>query len=719
MEFDMYSTTFNLESYGKAALAGEVEKVANAPKGDRNNQLSRSAAAVGSLLPSGALDEQEARLGLERAASGLIATDGIAAVRATIAGGLRWGREHPREIPANDNRPSSIPNKIVGMRDYRAATPDQAAAAPIAFPAWTLPDANGKPRFDPAGEDGPLPQANEIRRHVYAAGGVPVRIKIKYKDGERTPFANWYRVVDPNGTEVWQAKKPAGYLAVPFTNGIDLFDPEVANDAIFLPEGEKDVVTMTKHGNLALTFGGASDLPDGCEKFVAGRDVVILSDSDDGGRRHAEAKAALCARVATSVKVIQFPELPTGGDVSDWFEAGHTDEELRDRVEAAPAWVATLQDAANSNEPAKGDYLVVRRASEIKPEAVEWLWPGRIAIGKETLIAGDPGLGKSQLTAFVAATVTTGGYWPCDEGRATIGNVIILSAEDDPADTIVPRLLALDADLDRILIVEAVTTSAVGGRRMFHLARDLAMLEMELDQQPETRLVIIDPITAYMSGIDTHRTSDVRGVLALLSEMAARRRVAVVCVSHLNKNAAGAAISRVTGSGAFVAAARAAYIVAKDQADNLRRLFVPNKNNNAKDDSGLAFRIEQRMVGKDATILAPRVAWESEPVRVTADEALGAAASSSDRATATDDATEFLQNALAAGPVDVKELEAEARAAGLLKTAQAISQSKPLRDAKESLGIESHRKGFGTAAKYHWQLPGSTMDDPEAMDAPF
>jgi hypothetical protein len=83
--------------------------------------------------------------------------------------------------------------------------------------------------------------------------------------------------------------------------------------------------------------------------------------------------------------------------------------------------------------------LVIQRASEIEPVPISWLWPDRIAIGKQTLIAGDPGLGKSQLTAYLAAVVTRGNRWPCGEGQAAPGSVVIFSAEDDAADTIVPN----------------------------------------------------------------------------------------------------------------------------------------------------------------------------------------------------------------------------------------------------------------------------------------
>jgi hypothetical protein len=103
-----------------------------------------------------------------------------------------------------------------------------------------------------------------------------------------------------------------------------------------------------------------------------------------------------------------------------------------------------------------GPELIAQCAADVMPEPVEWLWPGRIALGKLTLIAGEAGLGKSQVSIAMAAAVTTGGEWPCSEGRAPQGHVVILSAEDGAADTVVPRLMAAGADLHRVQIVSAV-----------------------------------------------------------------------------------------------------------------------------------------------------------------------------------------------------------------------------------------------------------------------
>lgn len=344
-----------------------------------------------------------------------------------------------------------------------------------------------------------------------------------------------------------------------------------------------------------------------------------------------------------------------------------------------------------SYTPSTDQSLIIHRVADVKAQPVHWLWYPRIALGKVTLISGDPGLGKSQLTAFLAAKVSTGGMWPNNDGQAPIGSVLMLSCEDDVADTIRPRLEAVGADLNRVHVIEAVRVGE-GRSRGFSITADLMPLEDALKSNPDIRLVTVDPITAYLGGIDTHRTSDVRAALGPLQTMAAKYGVAVVAVSHLNKaSGGGKSVNAVTGSGAFVAAARASFLVAKDEADEERRLLIESKNNLGRA-PGLSFRINQRTLASG--IVAPFVEFEPGTVSTTADQALGASILSGEGG-ASREAEEFLRSELASGDVPTETLKRLA--------ADADISWRTLRRAGDKIGAQRVKAGF--QGGWVWRLP--------------
>jgi putative DNA primase/helicase len=365
--------------------------------------------------------------------------------------------------------------------------------------------------------------------------------KIKYADGR---YIQWFRVAGG-----WQAKKPDDFQPTPYvTSALNPFDSELKNDEILWPEGEKDVDTLNNLNPPAFTFGGVGDgLPSGIDKYLSDRNLVILADNDEPGREHAEKNAAFARAVgAASIKIVHFPELSPKGDVSDLIASGARADQLHDRASAAALWKGgnSLEPIASpmpSSDPAECK-LVVRCMADVEPEKIEWLWPGPIAIGKQTLIGGEPGLGKSQITTAIAATVTNGSAWPCDEGKAPLGSVIILSAEDDAGDTIRPRLDAAGADVTRVHQISAVRHGNGRGRRTFNLQADLALLEGEIKRIRDVRLVIIDPVSSYLGKTDSHKNAEVRGTLEPLGDMASRLRVAVVSVTHFSKGAGQSAL---------------------------------------------------------------------------------------------------------------------------------------------------------------------------------
>jgi len=319
------------------------------------------------------------------------------------------------------------------------------------------------------------------------------------------------------------------------------------------------------------------------------------------------------------------------------------------------------------------------------------------------MLAGHPGLGKSQLALAIAAIVTKGRRWPADGARAERGSAVILSAEDDAEDTIRPRLDAAGADLSRCHVIGAVRSCGNDGRetrRGFSLIDDLGLLATELAGIGDAALVVIDPVTAYLGSTDSHRNAEVRAALAPLAELAAQYGVAVLAISHLRKSPDGDAILQVSGSLAFVAAPRAAYVVARDRNDETRRLLLPAKNNLGDDRTGYAYHIEP--VTLSSGIATSRIVWAPDLVTVTADEAM-APRTNHAPSRPRDMAAKWLRDLLAGGPMPVREIEDEAGAAGVSWAT--------VRRAAGGLGITTQKAGY--EGGWAWRLPDEAAGEIE------
>ena len=355
--------------------------------------------------------------------------------------------------------------------------------------------------------------------------------------------------------------------------------------------------------------------------------------------------------------------------------------------------------------------LVVKCAADITPEKIDWLWEQRLPLGKCVLVAGEGGLGKSMVLAWIAATVSRGKEWPCGEGQSRRGSIIILSAEDDAADTIVPRLMAADADCSKVHILEAVRKADDEGHRSFNLQLDLPELEKKIAELSDVLLVIIDPITSYLGKVDSHKNAELRSVLEPLGKMAARQRVTVIANTHLSKAAGGSANSRVIGSVAFVNHARAAFIVTADPEDSGRRLFLPSKTNLGRPRDGLAYRIaDMALPGPDCSVIwAPYVKWDDAPVTMSADEAMAAIAGGVEGKSTLEEAKRFLTSLLTHGGISAKDVKGAA-------DAHMISLA-TLRRAKSALGVNVSREGFGPGSAVIWSLPSIGAQHPSENGA--
>ena len=464
------------------------------------------------------------------------------------------------------------------------------------------------------------------------------------------------------------------------------------HERVYVCEGEKAADAAATIGLLATTS------PHGCESAakaewtpLAGREVVILPDNDAAGQGYAGDVTSTLVKLqpAAMVRIVALPGLPAKGDIYDWLEARDASEPdaLRAMVEALANDAPTVDPSSIIGGP------ILQCLADVEPAAVRWLWPGRIPLGRITLLVGRPGEGKSFLTTYMASRVSTASPWP-DGTDCPSGSVILISAEDDPADTIRPRLDAHYADVRRVHLLSMVRHIEAGGERhdvMFTLA-DLAALEMALKAHLDCRLVVVDPIGSFLGGrTDAHRDNEVRAVLAPVAKLAQKYGPAVLVVAHRRKTGGNVADDLALGSRAFTGIARSVWHLTRDEDKKTRKLLLPGKNNLAPEGNGLAFTI----CGQP-----PAISWEREPVAMSADDALATengpeAKRPGPKPQTRNRAAEWLRDMLKTGPMAAGKVKEEAEGAGYAwRTVQR---------AKDDLGIKPYRDQFGGA--WIWRLP--------------
>ncbi len=250
--------------------------------------------------------------------------------------------------------------------------------------------------------------------------------------------------------------------------------------------------------------------------------------------------------------------------------------------------------------------------SEVESQQVDWLWHRRIPLGKITILDGDPGMGKSLLSIFIAACVSTGQPMP-DGAPAKQGKVILIAPEDAAEDTIKPRVEAAGGDSSQVLLLENMdllnikdTKKIKFNERPFSLAQDLGILEQAI-KQTGTILVVIDPLMAVLGhNIDSSRDQDIREVLTPLAQVAERTGCAILIIRHLNKGSSDNILYRGSGSIGIIAVARIGLLVAHDPDDEQKRVFATIKNNLSKTAPNLSYQIAENEQG------APYIQWLGE-----------------------------------------------------------------------------------------------------------
>lgn len=332
------------------------------------------------------------------------------------------------------------------------------------------------------------------------------------------------------------------------------------------------------------------------------------------------------------------------------------------------------------------------QCSTIEAKPITWLWNGFIPQAKLTLLAGAGGTGKSTLAFNFAGIVSNGGAWPDGSRCAVPGNVLIWSSEDDPADTIVPRLMAVGASLQQCGIISGAIDEN-GLRCPFDAARDMHRLREAINHIGGVSLLVIDPIVTAVTG-DMHKANDVRRSLQAIIDFAAEMNCAVLGITHFAKGTAGKnSAERVIGSQAFAALARMVLVAAKEEESN-RRVFTRAKSNNSVDTGGFSYTIEAGTLTNGIEVT--RIAWGESlegSSRSILSEVEGDANEESGQLGM---AKQFLLTTLRNGPTPSKELLEHAREA---YGVSAIT----LRRAQKELGIVATKSTF--AGGWNWSLP--------------
>jgi hypothetical protein len=335
----------------------------------------------------------------------------------------------------------------------------------------------------------------------------------------------------------------------------------------------------------------------------------------------------------------------------------------------------------------EGAGSVTVNLDRVSVERVTWLWPAWLPRGKLVMLDGDPGKGKSTLLLDIIARLTTGTPFP-DEGsreRGTPQTCVLLTAEDDLADTVVPRLLAAGANLSRVVSVNGVRVE--GGARPLMIPEDVPTLA-RIMREERAALVAIDPIAAFFGpDVNPWKDTDVRRALRPLAMIAAETSAAVVMIRHLVKGKRESALHKGGGSIAFAAAARAVHLVGDDPDAEGVRVLAPVKSNLAPMPPALRFQLAPVTQHECA-----RVAWLGASQH-RADHLISDA-DQREQASARAEATEWLADQLTSGPVPVASVQRAAERDG-----HAWST---LKRAKNRLNVRAIKAGKGG---WSWELP--------------
>jgi hypothetical protein len=427
------------------------------------------------------------------------------------------------------------------------------------------------------------------------------------------------------------------------------------------------------------SYGGNGREPFDIDSFIARAGLeVAFADAWQGGRKWILKSCPWNSdHQNRSAFVLQFP---SGAVTAGCHHNGCTGKgwaDLREMFE--PSFQRKKAQALTGSGTSREEFFVTM--DTIQTEKVDWLWPKRIPFRRITMVDGDPGSGKTFFALAVAASVSTGKPLPGHVANISPAFVLLLSIEDGFADTVRPRLDALGADCSKIVIPNPK-------RGLAPSLLNASFIETAV-KQVGPRLVVVDPVIAFAGKRNTDKAGDVRELLSPLMAMAGKYGFACLICRHFTKNEGSKALYRGAGSIDFMASARSAFLIVEDGTDGRRVLAHVKNSLGPKTPSREFFLYDE---GGQA-----RFKWGNE-VNESAEELLQANAANSanrDRGQVAT-AREFIETALANGPMLSKILFVKAEAVGIT--------TKSLYRAKEFMGDRVQARRPRGSKEWVWCL---------------
>lgn len=480
---------------------------------------------------------------------------------------------------------------------------------------------------------------------------------------------------------------------------------------VVICEGESDVQTLTAHGISALGISGSN----GWRTEFAELDVLknaerifIVKEPDDAGPKFVE-------RIAKDLPPEKTFALELAAkDPSDL----HLDVLVRRQFDSGATFEEEFNVAVLKASPARAfainDQWEVQtlRADAIEPKIYRWLWEDRIPLNTFTLFVGLPDQGKSTVAIDVVARVTTGTKFPDKEHDVLPSSVLMMIAEDELDDTVVPRLMAAKADRSRVHFAQitTLTGSTTKKERRLTLDKDLAAIERKLAQMPDIKLLVIDPISSYVGDLNSNRSGEIRPLLEGLKDMAHRASLTVIGIAHFNKNADQESIHRVAGAGAWGEVPRCiwGFVPKPEEGDGPQNeepssLMLAAKLNTASKigRQGLTYRIVGAEIPtKEGPARTSRIEWLGGTVETFRSVMEAGKSSRGPKAVALPAAVNWLRTYLGDGEKWSSEVKEASRAAHI--------SWDTLGEAKKSLKVISARdRGTG---RWLMRLPSNQED---------